>query len=700
MNARVDRRRFLVMSATAAGGVLALGLAPSWGTAATLAVRRRPAPWLTLEADSRAHLTVPFTELGQGALLGITQLVAEELDLPLASITTRTAPMEARFLIKDDFYTGGSGSIQPLFEDWRLLGATARALLIEAAARRFGCKAADCRTEAGVVLHPNGQDRLAYGALAAEARSGAPEGTVALKARADWRLIGTSPARSHLPTLVDGSATYGIDTRTPGQWVATLAHAPQFGARLASVDPAPALKLPGVHAVVPLEAAVAVAADTFWQASRALAALKPVWDVPAGAPTESAELMKRMETALEAPGARLLPADRKAPALKYRERVLAALKSAPKRYSASYSGPLLSHATLEPQNTLAIVADGRCELYSPTQNQTAVQREVALALKLPPEKVSVHTTLIGGGYGRRLKADYAVKAALVAKAVGRPVQLLWSRGEDLQHDFYRPAAVARLTAALDERGYPTAVRAQTAATDDTIAGSMHGGWYGLGPVILEASEVKAGLPIGAWRSVDASLACFFVESFIDELAHEARIDPLDFRLALASAQPRTRRVLEAAAERAGWAKRGERALGLAAFAGWGTYVAQVAEVERGPGGRPRVSRITCAFDCGTAVNPRLVQAQVEGGIAMGLSAALKERITIAGGRVAESNFDGYGLLRMNECPAIEVILLESEADPPGGAGEPPVPAVAPAVANALYRLTGKRERHLPLLPAA
>ncbi len=699
MNARVDRRRFLVMSATAAGGVLALGLAPSWGTAATAAVRRRPAPWLTLGADSHARLTVPFTELGQGALLGITQLVAEELDLPLAAITTTTAPMEARFLIKDDFYTGGSGSIQPLFEDWRLLGATARALLIEAAARRFGCQAAGCRTEAGFVLHPNAKDRLAYGALAAEARAEAPA-TVALKARADWRLIGTSPARAHLPTLVDGSATYGIDTRVPGQWVATLAHAPQFGARLASVDPAPALEVPGVHAVVPLEAAVAVAADTFWQASRGLAALKPVWDAAPGAPTESAGLRKRMEDALDAPGARLAPADRKAPAPAYRERVLAALKSAPRRYSASYSGPLLSHATLEPQNTLAIVADGRCELHSPTQNQTAVQREVAQALKLAPEKVSVHTTLIGGGYGRRLKADYAVKAALVAKAVGKPVQLLWSRGEDLQHDYYRPAAVARLTAGIDARGYPIAVRAQTAASDDTIAGSMHGGWYGLGPVILEASEVKAGLPIGAWRSVDASLACFFVESFIDELAHEAGVDPLDYRLALASAQPRTRRVLEAVALHSGWANRGERALGLAAFAGWGTYVAQVAEVERGPGGRPRVRRITCAFDCGTTVNPRLVRAQVEGGITMGLSAALKERITIAGGRVAESNFDGYALLRMDECPAIEVILLESEADPPGGAGEPPVPAVAPAVANALYRLTGRRERHLPLLPAA
>ena len=699
MNARVDRRRFLVLSATAVGGVLALGLAPSWGTVATAARRRRPAPWLTLDANGHALLTVPFTELGQGALLGIAQLVAEELDLPLGAITTTTAPMQARFLIKDEFYTGGSGSIQPLFEDWRWLGASARALLVEEAARRFGCNSADCRTESGVVVHPNGKERLAYGALAAAAGQRELTGEVALKARADWRVIGTSPARPHLPTLVDGSATYGIDTRAPGLLVATLAHAPQFGARLASVDPTPALAVAGVHAVVPLEAAVAVAADTFWQATRGLAALKPVWQAPTGAPTDSADLLKRMRSALDATGARFIPADRKAPAGEYRERVLGLIDRAPKRHVASYEGPLLSHATLEPQNTVATVAGGRCELRSPTQNQTGVQKEVAAALGIALEAVSVETTRIGGGFGRRLKADYAVKAALVAKALGRPVQLLWSRSEDLQHDFYRPAAVARLTAGLDAEGYPTALRAQTAATDDTIVGSMHVGWYGLGPVIVEASEVKAGLPIGAWRSVDASLSCFFAESFIDELAFEARVDPLEYRLKLARDQPRTRRVLEAVAERAGWATRGGRALGLAAFSGWGTYVAQVAEVEQGADGKARVTRITCAFDCGTAVNPRLVRAQVEGGITMGLSAALKERITISGGRVAESNFDGYGLLRMNECPAIEVVLLDSPAEPPGGAGEPPVPAVAPAVANALYRLTGVRQRSLPLAPA-
>ena len=699
MNARVNRRHFLVLSATAIGGALALGLTQLGGCRSATTVRRRPAPWLTLDADGHAHLTVPFTELGQGALLGITQLVAEELDLGLGAFTTTTAPMQARFLIKDEFYTGGSGSIRPLFEDWRWLGASARALLLEAAARRFGCRPADCRTEPGMVVHPNGKERLAYGALVAEAAVHPLQGDVVLKPRAEWRVIGTSPARAHLPSLVDGSAIYGIDAREPGQWVATLAHAPQFGARLVSVDPAPALKLAGVHAVVPLEAAVAVAADSFWQASRGLAALKPLWQAPPGAPIDSAELLKRMYSALGREGARLEPADRKAAAGPYRERVLAAIAGAPKKYSANYSGPLLAHATLEPQNTVAIVRDGRCELRSPTQHQSGVQKEVAAALGIAPEAVSVETTRIGGGFGRRLKADYAVKAALVAKALGRPVQLLWSRSEDLQHDFYRPAAVARLTAGIDAEGLPTAVRAQTAATDDTISGSMHAPWYGLGPVILEASEVKAGLPIGAWRSVDASLSCFFLESFVDELAFEARVDPLQYRLRLARAQPRTRRVLEAVAERTRFATPGGRALGIAAFAGWGSYVAQVAEVEAGANGKPRVTRITCAFDCGTAVNPRLVTAQVEGGITMGLSAALKERITIAAGGVAESNFDGYGLLRMNECPTIEVMLLESPADPPGGAGEPPVPAVAPAVANALYRLTGVRQRSLPLMPA-
>lgn len=702
MNARLNRRQFIVVSAAAVGGVLVLGLVrrAATGDASEGAVlRRRIAPWLTIGADGRAALVVPFTELGQGALLGITQLVADELDLPLEAFTTTTAPMESKFLVKDSFYTGGSGSIQPLFDDWRWLGASARALLVEAAARRFGCKPGDCRTEAGVVVHPNGRDRLAYGALAQVAGEATVRGEVALKPRADWKLIGSSPARPHVPTLVDGSARYGIDSREPGVLVATLAHAPQFGATLRSVDPAPALGLPGVRAVVPLEAAVAVVADTFWQAKGGLAALSPVWQAPPGAPVDSKEILKRMQAALDAPGARVIPADRKAPPAEYRERVLGLVKGAPKRYSQAYEGPLLSHATLEPQNTIATVREGRCELRSPTQNQSAVQKEVAAALKIPLEAVHVETTRIGGGFGRRLKADYAVKAALVAKAVGRPVQLLWSRGEDLQHDFYRPAAVARLTAGLDANGYPLALRAQTAGSDDTIVGSMHLGWYGLEPVVVEASEVKAGLPIGAWRSVDASLSCFFAESFIDELAHEAKVDPLEYRLKLAGAKPRTRRVLEAAAEHAGWASRGSRALGIAAFAGWGTYVAQVAEVEAGAKGTPRVTRVTCAFDCGTAVNPRLVRAQVEGGITMGLSAALKERITLEGGRVAESNFDGYPLLRMEECPAIEVVLLESPTEPPGGAGEPPVPAVAPAVANALFALSGKRSRSLPLLRA-
>ena len=704
MNAHVDRRRFLVWS-SAAAGALALGFVPllrkssSGPWAADNRHERRPAPWLTLDATGRARLTVPFTELGQGVLLGITQLVAEELDLPLAAFTTVTAPMEARFLVKDAFYTGGSGSIRPLFEDWRYLGASARALLVAAAAERFGVSASACRTEQGTVIHPNGRERLGYGALAAAADDRALPQTVVLRTRADWCCIGTSPTRPHLPTLVDGSATYGIDTRVPGMWFATLAHAPEFGARLHRVDPAPALAVPGVHAVVPLEAAVAVAADTFWQASRGLASLKPEWTAATGRPRSSADLERLLEAALGSKDATLVPAERSAPAPAYRERVLAAISGAPASFEQSYSGPLIAHATLEPQNTIATVADGRCELHCPTQNQTAVQNEVAAALGFAPERVAVHTTRIGGGFGRRLKADYAVKAALVAKAVGRPVQVLWSRGEDVQHDYYRPAALARLTAALGHDGYPIALRALTAACDDTIVGGMHGAWYGFGPVLVEASEVKSGLPIGAWRSVDASISCFFVESFIDELALRAGIEPLAYRVALARDQPRTRRVLEVAAEHAGWANAGGRALGIAAFCGWNTWVAQVAEVEVGTDGLPRVTRVTCAFDCGIAVNPQLVRAQVEGGITMGLSAALKERITLEGGRVAQKNFDDYPLLRFNECPRIEVVLLESPGEAVGGAGEPPVPAVAPAVANAIFRLTGERRRHLPLARA-
>jgi isoquinoline 1-oxidoreductase subunit beta len=698
LNARLDRRQFIVLAAAGAG-VLALGFVPGLRrrvAALTRAAVRRPTPWLTIEPTGRARLAVPFTELGQGTLLGITQLVAEELDLPLAAFTTVTAPMESRFLIKDSFYTGGSGSIRPLFDDWRRLGAHARGLLLAAGAERFGVAARDCRTDAGSVVHPNGRDRIGYGALAEAAASRPLPAEVSLKPRGDWCCIGTSPARPELPTLVDGSATYGIDTRLPGQLVATLAHAPTFGARLLSVDPAPALAMPGVRAVVPLAAAVAVAGDTFWHASQGLAALAPRWDSPAGTAPDSAALEAQLVAALDGTDFRLEPADREAPASAYRARVEAAFAAAPARFEATYSGPLLAHSTLEPQNTLAVVADGRVELYSPTQHQSNVQTQVAQALGVRAEQVVVHTTRIGGGFGRRLKADYAVEAALVARAVGKPVQLLWSRREDLQHDFYRPAAAARMSAGLDAKGLPVAVRARSVATGDTLDGGLHGEWYRLDPCLVEVAEFKSPIPVGAWRSVDASLSCFFVESFVDELAARAGTDPLAYRLALA--EPRTRRVLEAAAEHARWGTPG-RCLGIAAFSGWNTFVAQVAEVERDAGGRPRVARITCAFDCGTAVNPALVRAQVEGGITMGLSAALKERITLARGGVVEQNFDGYPLLRMPEAPAIEVILLASEGAPVGGAGEPPVPAVAPAVANALYRLTGVRQRSLPLARA-
>jgi isoquinoline 1-oxidoreductase beta subunit len=365
-------------------------------------------------------------------------------------------------------------------------------------------------------------------------------------------------------------------------------------------------------------------------------------------------------------------------------------------FEQRYRGQLLSHATMEPQNTLAVVKGNAAELWTPTQHQTDVQREVAAALGLPVGRVSVHTTRIGGGFGRRLKGDYAVQAALVARAVGGPVQLVWDRAEDLQHDFYRPASHAVLRAALDAEGLPTAIRARTAATNDTVVGGLHAPWYALDPVLVEAGSHKSPLPIGAWRSVDASLSCFFVESFVDELAERAGADPLAYRLRLAAREPRTRRVLQAAAERAGWSQPAGRALGLAAFAGWSTYVATVAEVGRDGSGAARVRHVTCAFDCGTAVNPALVRAQVEGGVTMALSAALKERITLEAGRVRERNFDDYPLLSTAEAPSIDVLLLESPAAPVGGAGEPPVPAVAPAVANALYRLTGVRRRSLPL----
>jgi isoquinoline 1-oxidoreductase beta subunit len=689
MRLHLDRRRFLILSATAGAG-LALGFAVQRRHRP-----RRPDPWLSIRPDDTALLQVPFTELGQGALLGITQLVAEELDLAPGAFTTETAPMEARYLLKDAFYTGGSGSIRPLFDDWRRLGATARALLVAAAAERWSVPAGDCRTEAGAVLHPNGHDRLRYGAIAAAAAHQPLPPEVPLKERSAWRVIGLPLPRAGQRAIVEGTLAYGIDTRLPGQRYAAIAQCPVFGGHLKELDEAPARRLPGVRAVVRLDNAVAVVGDSTWHAARGLAALTPVWDPPSGS-LSSATIEAELDAMLARDDLEAKPASTSTPLPAYRARLADALARAPATFEQRYRGQLLSHATMEPQNTLAHVQADSAQLWSPTQHQSDAQRAVAAALGLPLARVTVHTTRIGGGFGRRLKVDYAVQAALVARAAGVPVQLVWDRAEDLQHDFYRPAAAAWLKAALGSDGLPTAILARTAATNDTITGGMHAPWYALEPMVVEAGLHKSPLPVGAWRSVDASLSCFFVESFVDELAERAGMDPLAYRLKLAAREPRTRRVLEAVAARTGWSQPAGRALGLAAFCGWNTFVAMVAEVGRDAGGAVRVRKLTCAFDCGTAVNPALVRAQVEGGATMALSAALKERITIEGGRVRERNFDGYPLLSIGEAPAIDVVLLESPSEPVGGAGEPPVPAVAPAVANALFRLTGVRRRSLPL----
>ena len=534
MNLPLDRRRFLVLSATA-GAALALGFATRWRRAP-----RRPDPWLTIRSDDTALLEVPFTELGQGTLLGITQIVAEELDLPPGAFTTSTAPMDPRYLLKDAFYTGGSGSIRPLFDDWRRLGATARALLVAAAAERWSVRPDECRTESGAVLHPDGRERLRYGALAAAAARQPLPPDVPLKARADWRVIGLPLQRPEQRAIVEGSVAYGLDTRLPGQNFAAIAQCPVFGGQLKDLDEAPARRLAGVRAVVRLADAVAVVGDTTWHAARGLAALAPVWDPPAGSLSS-----RLIETELDAMLARddleAHPASESAPLGDYRARVAEALARAPATFEQRYRGQLLSHATMEPQNALALVKADSAELWVPTQHQSDAQRAVAAALGLPLARVRVNTTRIGGGFGRRLKVDYAVQAALVARAAGVPVQLVWDRSEDLQHDFYRPAASASLRAALDAEGLPTAIRARTAATNDTVVGGMHAPWYALDPVLVEVGMHKSALPIGSWRSVDASLSCFFVECFVDELAERAGTDPLGYRLKLAAREPRTRR---------------------------------------------------------------------------------------------------------------------------------------------------------------
>lgn len=737
MATRLDRRAILKLGAgSAAGLVLGFHLP---GEARAQEVGESGAPgtgfgpflnaWLRIGTDETVTLVIDRSEMGQGVYTALPMLLADELGCEWRRIRVVAAPADPiyrnLFLVRElltkgeevgdtaDWFirrlsrvvgqqvTGGSSSVRGAFKPLRTAGAAAREMLITTAARRLGVGRDECTVEMGEVRHGASERKLSFGALAAEAALLEPPRRPPLKPASAWRLIGKPVPRLDLPAKVDGSAIFGIDVRLPDMLFAAVAMPPVFGGRLKRFDREAALKRRGVVAVVPLPEGIAVVADNTWRAQAALSELPPEWDDGPNAELSSEAIEASLRGGLAESG-------RTAEAAGDVARSLAA---AARRISADYELPYLAHATMEPMNATARISSDGVDIWIPTQVQEAVQKAAAEAAGLSTGKVRVHTTYLGGGFGRRLEADLAGQAVLIAKAVGKPVQAIWSREEDTTHDFYRPATAARLEGGLDAEGRLVAWR-QTNACPSIMARVFPAAtWLEVDHTAVEGATRMAyavanrriahvqrdfPVPVGFWRSVGHSQNAFFKECFVDELAQAAGKDPLDFRRALLAQAPRDLAVLELAAAKAGW---GEalvtgRGRGLALHTSFGSIVAQVAEVTVGADG-VTVDRVVAAIDCGVVINPDTLRAQIEGGIAFGLSAALYGRISIERGRVAERHFDDYPVIRLREMPEVEVHIVASE-QAPGGAGEPAVPPVAPAIANAIFAATGKRLRRLPI----
>jgi isoquinoline 1-oxidoreductase subunit beta len=742
-----SRRRFMIATgALAAGGLLVGYVLRDRDRLARVAAFTRSDKefalngWVKIQADGTVTVAVPHQEMGQGIYTSLALLVAEELDADWSKVRAEQAPIDpvyGNYVMLGDglpvdpedagsvatavrwfgfkvgetlglLATGGSSSVRNGWEPMRVAGASARAMLVGAAASRWNVSAGECATENGWVLHRASGRRLAYGELAQEAAKGSPPANPRLKAKSEYKLIGRSMPRLDTPSKIDGTAQFGMDVKLPGMLYAAVAQCPVFGGKVKSYDEAKIKGLPGVRAVVPIPNGVAVVADSSWRAKRALAELPVVWDEGSNAGLDSKAIFAQYARDLD-----------QGSATKYRAEgdAVAALGRAAKVIEAQYQVPFLAHATMEPMNCTALVNDGACEVWAPNQAPSLVRWIAARATGLDSSKITVHTTFLGGGFGRRAENDFVLQAVTVAKALpGKPVQVIWSREEDMQHDAYRPAAMARFRAGLDAAGKPVAFWNRIAGPsvtrsfmdrllpaggmdfppDKTNAEGAADLPYEFPDLRVEHVLSKTPVPVGFWRSVGHSYNAFFTECFIDEIAAAAGKDPLQLRRALLGKHPRFLKVLDTAAAKAGWDSPAKPGIGrgIALHRSFRSIVAQVAEVEVS-GSEIKVRRVVCAIDCGMAIQPDTVAAQMESGIIFGLSAALFGEITIAKGRVEQSNFHSYDLLRLSQTPAIEVHIVESGAAL-GGVGEPGTPPIAPAVANAVFAATGKRLRQLPL----
>ena len=707
--------------------------------------------WIKIAADGAVVLAMPRSEMGQGVHTALAMLVAEELDVPLNRVRLEQAGGDsiygnvAMLVASLPFHpldsegehkptkikmgewlagkvarelglnaTGGSSSIADLWDPLRMAAATARASLLQAAAAAWKVPASEITVAQGVMQHASGQSAH-YGQIVAAASGSTPSG-IQTKSRKKWRLIGQAAPRTDIPSKVTGQATFGLDVRLPGMLFAAVQMCPMIGGSAASMDTKDALALKGVSKVVTLDAwgggtaGLAVVGQTTWHARQGAQAVKVQWQAPATGAVDTQRIQADLLKALNTESG-----------FTFHEQGVPtqAEKAAATRIDALYQAPYLAHATMEPMNCTAQVKDGKVEIWVPTQVPQMARDMAAKVAKVDKEQVTVHVTQLGGGFGRRLDVDFVGQAVQVAMACeGQPVQLSWSREEDMKHDFYRPMHLAKFQASLDEKGEVTSLRIKSAGDaitprwmaraaphlsgpidipDKTASEGLFDLPYGFASQHMSHVATKSGVPVGFWRSVGHSHNAFFSESFIDELAAATQQDPLAFRLKLLKDAPRYAAVLQLAADKAAWGTHlpAGRARGIALHESFGSIVAQVAEVSLTEG-QIRVHRVVCAIDCGTVVNPGTVAQQVESSVIFGLSAALYGRIDIVGGVVQQSNFPTYPMVSLSQTPVVQTHIVPSTRHP-AGVGEPAVPPLAPAVGNALFALTGKRQRALPLV---
>ncbi|HSM94630.1 MAG TPA: molybdopterin cofactor-binding domain-containing protein [Rhizomicrobium sp.] len=694
----ISRRIFLI-TGSAAGAGLVLGIAGCAPNAAPPLDELNM--WIAIAPDGVTTIRVNASDIGQGAQTGLAQIVADELDADWTKVRVEMAPVTDRYMIKDGngYYTGGSSSIHGQYDMFAKAGATARHLLVAAAAQHWGVDRDACWTENGFVWHPNNKLKRSYGSLVPKAVHMAMPNEVDLKERKDRKLIGKPIPRLDIPPKVNGETIYGIDVKVPGMLVATLAQCPYFGGTLVKVDEKPALAVKGVKQVVTFDNVVVVAGTSFHAAKKGLDALDIQWAKPADAMATQDAVTNTLRQNIGAADSMVvtLPGKDKAKAV---AAVNAAMAGGAKIYEAEYQVQLLSHSPMEPMNATAHVTPTSCAIWVSTQVPGDMRDALVKTLALPKTAVTVHLTQVGGGFGRRLETDYGVLAAKASRALGHvPVKLIWSREEDMTHDAYRPTSLCKLRAALNDDKTIRALDYTGATSNDTALGGI--AWnYPYGDVVLRQKKTTLQFPIGSWRSVDPGITIFFIESLVDEIAHGEGLDPLAYRRTLLAKDARGLRVLNAAALMAGWGNAPSgHSQGIAFFNqhSWGTAVAHVIELSVDRQNRITVHKVCCAIDPGIAVNPGQIKAQAEGGIIMGLSAALAEQITLKDGAVEQKNFDTYPVLRLKNIPEIEVLVMETEGAEAGGVGEPPVPPVAPALANAMLAATGKRVRALPFV---